>query len=159
MDFASQSPSVQTLDEVLRVGALLYMQATLQKLPFAAVGSRNLVNKLKDSVMVVKILNQKEGELMVWLLFMGGIEARAWFVVQIRKLTDRLRMGWEEVNKALEGLWWVKEIHERARRLWDDVEIRKGQWNNYFLLKRGGKYELHNFLIPFPSLKMSFCCL
>ena len=47
---------------------------------------------------------------MVWLLFMGGIEARdeldrAWFVVQIRKLTGRLRMEWEGAKKALEELW------------------------------------------------------
>jgi len=70
--------------------------------------------------------------LMVWLLFMGGIEARdeldrAWFVVQIRKLTDRLKMKWVDVKKALEGLWWVKRIHEeRRRRLWDEVEIGRG---------------------------------
>jgi hypothetical protein len=109
VDFARLSPSDQMLNEVLRVGALLYIQATLQEFPFSAVGSRNLVAKLKSSVRMVKIRNRPESELMVWLLFMDGIEARdeldrAWFV-QIRKLTDRLGMEWEDAKKALEGLW------------------------------------------------------
>jgi hypothetical protein len=132
VDSASTPPSDQMLNEVLRIGALLYIQATLQEFPFSAVGSRNLVVKLKESVMMVKIRNRQEGELMVWLLFMGGMEARdelerAWFVVQIRKLAGRLAMEWEDVKKALEGLWWVRRIHEEtARKLWAEVEIGMG---------------------------------
>lgn len=86
---------------------------------------------MKDSVMTVRIRNQKEGELMVWMLFMGGIETRdeadrVWFVEQIGKLVGRLGMVWEGVMKALEELWWVAKIHEqRCRRLWDEVEIER----------------------------------
>jgi hypothetical protein len=129
--FVWPSESDQMLVEVLCVGALLYMQATLQEFPYSAVGSTNLVNKLKDSVMLIKIRNQQEGELMVWLLFMGGIEARSaedrsWFVAQIGKLVGRLRLRtWEAVKSAMEWLWWVDKIHEeRCRNLWGEVELR-----------------------------------
>jgi hypothetical protein len=86
-----------TLEEVLRVGALLYMQATLQEFPLSAVGSRNPVRRLKASVMMVQIGNKQHGDLMVWLLFIGGIESRsgedrAWFVAQLGKPFLKLRM-------------------------------------------------------------------
>jgi hypothetical protein len=36
-------------------------------------------------------------------------------------------MEWEDAKKALEGLWWVRKIHEeRGKRLWEEVEIGRG---------------------------------
>jgi hypothetical protein len=80
------------------------MQATLQEFPFSATGSINLVHKLKDAIMEVKIRNENEGALVLWMLFMGGISARRgedriWFVPQIEKLSGRLGLGdWEVVR-------------------------------------------------------------
>lgn len=138
------SPSDQNLNAVLRIGALLYIQATLQEFPFSAVGPRSLVRRMREQAMMIKMRNQREGELMIWLLFMGGIEARdevdrRWFVDQIGKLVGRLGVGleWEGVRGTLEGLWWVAKIHEeRGKRLWDEAvfcrELDEGMGNfNY----------------------------
>jgi hypothetical protein len=119
------------LEDVLRAGALLYMQTTLQEFPLAAIGSLNLVQRLKTLVMGVRINNSKEGRLVVWLLVVGGLEAknedRAWFVIQLEKLLSRLKIAtWEEVKKALEGLWWIGKVHDdRGRRLWEEVETSR----------------------------------
>jgi len=86
--------------------------------------------------MGIKIGNQREGGLMVWLLFMGGLEARdeldrMWFVDQISKLARRLGLEWVGVRSALEELWLVEAIHGvRCRRLWEEVvfcrEVEEG---------------------------------
>lgn len=135
-DFDSPSRPDPMLEEVLRVGALLYIQATLQEFPFSAVGSRNLVRRLKASVMMIQIGNKAQGELMVWLLFMGGIESkdiedRKWFAEQLRKLLSRLRIDdWDVVQQALEGLWWIAKVHKnRCTRLWDEVVVRNNSKN------------------------------
>ena len=125
------------LDEVLRVGALLYMQATLQEFPSSAVGSRNLLQRLKESIMAVKVRNEREGALMVWLLFIGGIaarmgEERVWFVAQLGKLVCRLGLrSWDVVREELEGLWWVERIHgEICKRLWEEAVVVRNVMNS-----------------------------
>jgi len=106
------------------------MQATLQEYPFSATGSINLVHKLKDAIMEVKIRNENEGALVLWMLFMGGVSARRgedriWFVAQIEKLSGRLGLGdWEAVNGEMQGLWWVEKIHEKPlREMWDEAVV------------------------------------
>jgi len=117
-DFDLLSLENQHINEVLRTGALLYMQATLQEFPLSALGSRGLVHKLKKLVITIQIANKSQGELVAWLLFMGGLEAKAgedrmWFVAQLAKLLAHLKMKtWEVVELALGKLWWVKKIHQ-----------------------------------------------
>jgi hypothetical protein len=134
---AELSDTSHTLEYVLKIGALLYMQATLQEFPMAAVGSKNLVQTLMTSVMRVQIMDAQQGNLLVWLLFIGGIEAkgadREWFVSQLGKLLQRLRMDrWDEAKEALEGLWWIAKVHEeKCNMLWEEIEavnnvIQKG---------------------------------
>lgn len=129
-DFDLPSLSNQHINEVLKTGALLYMQATLQEFPLSALGSRSLVHELKNLVLKIQIANKIQGELVVWLLFMGGLETKAsedrmWFVAQLAKLLARLKMEtWEVVELALGKLWLVKKIHEgRCRRLWEEVAV------------------------------------
>jgi hypothetical protein len=119
----------KTLEEVLRLGSLLYIQATLQEFPLAAVGSRNLVRRLMESVMLVRINGVKQGELVVWLLMVGGMEAkfeddRTWFVQQLDRLTRRLGIvDWGMLICGLESLWWIGRVHDtRGRRLWGEVK-------------------------------------
>jgi hypothetical protein len=123
-------PRTETIDEVLRIGALLYIQATPQEFPYAALGPRNLVARLRELVLSVQMWNEREGVLVMWLLFMGAMSSRKggdriWFVAQIEKLSGRLGFGeWGEVRGKLEGLWWVSELHEKGgREVWEDVEV------------------------------------
>lgn len=124
--------AAQTLDEALRLGALLYVSETPKEFPSAAVGPMKVVSRLRELVMLIQMWNDKEAALVVWLLFMGGIAARntddrIWFVTQLENLTRKLGLGrWGEVRLRLEGLWWVSAIHEKpCREVWDEVVVLK----------------------------------
>jgi hypothetical protein len=119
----------ETLNKVLRVGALLYTQIAPQEFPHAAVGPGNLVKKLKELVLSVQMWNERETVLVMWLLFMGAMSTRkrddrVWFIAQIEKLSGRLGFGeWGEAKGKLEGLWWVSGLHDkRGREVWGEVE-------------------------------------
>jgi hypothetical protein len=77
--------------------------------------------------MAIKIADKAQGELVVWLLFMGGLEAgigeRMWWVAQLERLCVRLGLGsWAVVRGVLEGLWWVGVVlEERCKMLWGGV--------------------------------------
>ena len=118
------------IDDVLRIGALLYLQATPRELPFAVVGPGNLVKELREFVSNVHMWNEREAELVLWLLFMGAISARnrpdrIWYIVQIEKLMERLRLReWDVVKKKLEAFWWVSGLHEKAaKKAWEESEV------------------------------------
>lgn len=114
------------LEEVLRLSALLYLSSTLQEFPFSAVGSRNMVQRLKEKVLLVRVSNRREGELMLWVLMVGGIEAeekeKEWFREQLCLLSARLGVGREEVEKVMRRLWCVEGIHgKRGREIWREI--------------------------------------
>ncbi|CZR64292.1 uncharacterized protein PAC_14190 [Phialocephala subalpina] len=124
----SQDEEKRVLDETLRIGALLYVQATPQEFPFSAVGPAKLIARLKELVLGIQMRNEKEASLVIWLLFMGGISVRkgedkVWFVAQLEKLTARLSvLEWELVSRRLETLWWVGPVHEKpCKTLWNKV--------------------------------------
>jgi hypothetical protein len=124
------NPKGAIIDDVLRIGALLYLQATPRELPFAAVGPGNLVKELRELVFNVHMWSEREAELVLWLLFMGAISGRngadrIWYVVQIEKLTERLRLReWDVVKKKLEAFWWVSGLHEKAaKKAWEECEV------------------------------------
>ncbi|KAK0101579.1 hypothetical protein ONS95_006743 [Cadophora gregata] len=130
VEFADDA--ARTLDEVLRIGALLYISETPKEFPNAAVGPLKMVKRLRELVISVQMWNEKEAGLVFWLLFFGGIAARqsedrVWFSVQIERLSKRLGISdWEDVRGRLEVLWWIKGIHEKTcRKLWDEVLILK----------------------------------
>ncbi|KAE9369661.1 hypothetical protein N431DRAFT_344728 [Stipitochalara longipes BDJ] len=123
-------PENASLDDVLRIGAILYLQATPQEFPYAAVGPGNLVKKLRGLVFRVPMWNEMEAELMMWLLFIGTMCARKgpdriWYVAQIGKLTARLGLSdWDIVKQKLEEFWWVGGLHEKAaREVWEEAEV------------------------------------
>jgi hypothetical protein len=124
------NPEGAMIDDVLRIGALLYLQATPRELPFAVVGPGNLVKELREFVSNVHMWNEREAELVLWLLFMGAIcgrkgPDRVWYIVQIEKLTERLRLReWDVVKKKLEAFWWVSGLHEKAaKKAWEESEV------------------------------------
>jgi Fungal specific transcription factor domain len=123
-------PNNASLDDVLRIGAILYLQATPQEFPYAAVGPGNLVKKLRSLVFKVHMWNEREAELVMWLLFIGAMCAkrgpdRIWYIAQIEKLARRLGFKtWNVVKEKLEMFWWVSGLHQKAtKEVWDEVEV------------------------------------
>jgi len=124
------------LNDVLIIGAILYLQATPKEFPFAAVGPGNLVKRLRELVFKVHMWNEKEAELVVWLLFIGAICARKgpdriWYIAQIEKLTRRLGFKeWPILKEKLEAFWWVGELHgNAAREVWEEAEVLRSVLN------------------------------
>ncbi|KAH9212956.1 hypothetical protein DL95DRAFT_447303 [Leptodontidium sp. 2 PMI_412] len=104
VEFADEA--AKTLDEVLRIGALLYVSETPKEFPNAAVGPVKLVRRLRELVMQVQMWNEREAGLVLWLLFIGGIAARKgedrlWIVVQIERLAGKL--GLERWGEGVVG--------------------------------------------------------
>lgn len=122
----------QVVDEVLKIGALLFITATPQEVPFATLGPGSIVKRFRELVLSVQMWNEREGVLVMWLLFIGAMcarkgEDRVWFVAQIEKLTAKLAFReWKDVREKLEGLWWVSGVHEKAaREIWVEVGVMK----------------------------------
>lgn len=126
-----QREPLKPMEDLLRVAGLLYMHATWQDFPFAAVGFTKLIIKLKELVVLVEAQNETEESLIVWMLFMGAISAagkgdsRIWFIAQLQRSTDELDLdSWDVVRGKLEGLWWVEKIHGKlCRAVWDEVVV------------------------------------
>ena len=125
---SKETSATELVDETLRVGALLYMQTTMQEFPVSALGSRRLVQRLKETITKFHVNDSGQENFLVWLLFVGGVEAkdddRTWFVKRLREVLNRLGCGlWKETREILERLWWVRQIHEkRFIKLWEEVE-------------------------------------
>jgi hypothetical protein len=88
------------------------------------------VRKLRGLVFKVHMWNQRQGELVMWLLFIGAMCAkkgpdRIWCIAQIAKLTKRLRLReWGAVKEKLEAFWWATGLHEKAARdAWEEAEV------------------------------------
>lgn len=123
-------PEDASLDDVLRIGAILYLLATPQEFPHAALGPGNLVKRLRELVFQIPMWNKMEAELMVWLLFIGAMCARKgpdriWYIAQIGKLTNKMGLSeWSIVKQKLEGFWWVEGLHNKtAKEVWEEVEV------------------------------------
>lgn len=117
-----------SLEETLRIGALLYIHATPQEFPSSALGPTNLVKRMKELVLSVPIWNEREGVLVIWLLLMACVNARQgqdriWFVFQLEKLLAKLGLdNWDVTKRKLEDLWWVQKLHEKVcKDIWDEV--------------------------------------
>lgn len=115
---------VNSIEEALRVGALIYMKAISQEFPFSVLGSQTLVRRLK------KLLPQTNciGPLTTWLLFLGGIASkdrldRTWFVAQLAK---NVTGTWEEISETVNRILWIKKILELScKELWEEAEITR----------------------------------
>jgi hypothetical protein len=111
------------------MGALIYMKEVFREFPFSAIGSRNLVRRLKESLTLISDW-ARSAPLSMWLFFMGGISAagkpdRAWFVAHLVKVATALKVqSWSDVKQMLEKMLWIKKIHEQACKvLWEEVDI------------------------------------
>jgi hypothetical protein len=123
-------PGNGSLDDVLRIGAILYLQATPQEFPYVALGPGNLVKRLRELVFNVPMRNEREAELIMWLLFIGAMCARKgpdriWYIDQIGKLTAKLGLSeWIVVKQKVGEFWWVNTLHDKtAREAWEEAEV------------------------------------
>jgi hypothetical protein len=119
------------VEEALRMASLIYIKEILQEFPRSATGSRNLVQKLKTSLSVVKECWQL-GSWLLWLFFVGGTASkagpdRAWFTAHLVRMSMTLELStWDEVKDILDKLLWIETTHDSmCKSLWDEVMVTR----------------------------------
>jgi hypothetical protein len=121
----------QCLEEALRMGGLIYMKDLLREYPMAALGTTNLVHRLKDAL--TDILNVEEfAPILLWLCFVAGVSSkrgpdRTWFTAQLMKLGMKLGLGtWDEARNVMKSVMFVDSFHEEpCRGLWEEMDVMK----------------------------------
>ncbi|KAH8811060.1 hypothetical protein F5884DRAFT_749455 [Xylogone sp. PMI_703] len=127
--YYENNSATSKINKALCIGSLLYLQTTLQEFPFATVGSKTLVQMLKECLTNPKTRYEKEDHLILWLLFIGGIEAdshdKMWFISQLSEFLKIWDIGsWDSVSAILRRLWWIEKIHEkRCKLLWSNSQL------------------------------------
>lgn len=92
----------------------------------------DLLGKLKtchDSIKASVDMNRREiAELLLWLMFLGGITAlndpnKSWFVAHLREAATELRIySWDGAKLVSVKFLWVQYIHEGPfLNLWNEV--------------------------------------
>jgi hypothetical protein len=115
--------------EALRMGALIFMKETLQEYPLASLGSTNLVRRMKNALSFISDI-KKYAQLLVWLLFMGGISSkesldRVWFIAHLVRVLPK-HSTWENVRGVLKKVLWIEKLYgDPCRDVWKEVEITR----------------------------------
>jgi hypothetical protein len=115
---AATAQSDIILSETCRLALLIYLKPVLCcRMPY-----NDLLRKLKtchDSIKASVDTNRREiAELLLWLMFLGGITAlndpnKSWFVAHLREAATELRIySWDGAKLVLVKFLWVQHIHE-----------------------------------------------
>ena len=118
--------------ESCRIGALIHLKTILPEHPSRDRMYKTLIEKLKSCIDGINRSgfesNGVVGELMLWLLFVGGTVDlgevnKAWFVVRIFMVAKALELeSWSEVKNVLQGYFWVDSLHASAfSSHWDEA--------------------------------------
>ena len=110
-------PEERSVEEALRVGALLYLKGVLKELPSSATGSQVLISELKICLSV-KPDPRQHGPLLLWLCFIGCYDSqtesdKSWFLAYLVDLAIILELTeWDDVRGILTRIMWIGAIHE-----------------------------------------------
>jgi hypothetical protein len=118
--------------ESLRLGTLICIKIILPGYPSRDRVYQTLVQKLKLCIESINLSgfasNGIVGELVLWLLFVGGIvdlgdAHMAWFMLRISKVAEAMQVReWSEVKAILRKFSFVEELHGRpCLALWNRI--------------------------------------
>lgn len=121
------------LEEVFRLGAILYVKEILQEFTFSSTGNRIIVTELKwalgrlgDQVLVWATAGTW---LLLWLHVVARIacgeriEEREWFVMHLRRTRERLGLHTGgDARSVLDRVLWVgKVLDAKGKTLWEEA--------------------------------------
>jgi hypothetical protein len=121
--FRLQGQLAEPLEECLR----LAMLATLTTF-FQVVGSRiaykHATDRLREQCLAVEITTPRVGDVMFWILMMGGMAffdwEEPWLVERLHRTTSSLH--WNDARRHLRRFIWIDIVHDRqAQPLFDRV--------------------------------------
>ncbi|KAK0112740.1 hypothetical protein ONS95_014475 [Cadophora gregata] len=118
--------------ECCRITAFIFSVAVTFPIPNTFDVLQHYVTKLKAAIEESDVLSCDDravGELLVWILTLGGISAlgkpeRKWFVEQLSRVRDRLEISWGDATKVFETFLWLESACGAGGwLLWDESEI------------------------------------
>lgn len=133
---AATAQSDIILSETCRLALLIYLKPVLCcRMPY-----NDLLGKLKtchDSIKASVDTNRREiAELLLWLMFLGGITAlndpnKSWFVAHLREAATELGIySWDGAKLVLVKFLWVQHIHEGHSWIYG-TKLWKGQGGSF----------------------------
>ncbi|CEL01810.1 hypothetical protein ASPCAL01388 [Aspergillus calidoustus] len=140
-------PTGDSLNEPLRLSLLIYLNTRVWHLGKLPIMGR-LVGPLKASlVQQLPFFQALAPDLIFWILFMGGMAARAypvypWFVTRLAETATLLGVReWGEVRALLGEFFYTNQPGETpAEDLWDEVLLDGAQT---YIAPTGGLQVLH----------------
>jgi hypothetical protein len=128
----STSCPATSISEACRFAVALHVMTPWRGLrPDPTPVINDLVHRLKACLGPI-IASSPPSELLLWLLFTGGVSAlgtpeRSWFVKHLVSVAGDLGLErWEDVRDVLKKVIWHEILCERSyRRLWEEVRAWK----------------------------------
>jgi hypothetical protein len=120
------------IENCVRLGALIYTNIVLRKMPCASAVLQRLTKELKNLLYDTDFGTDWEGKrlLLLWVLFQGGAaateeETRKWYLAHLVRECHELRLQtWSEVHGILDGFLWARcDLVKRCRPLWCEIVI------------------------------------
>jgi hypothetical protein len=115
--------------ESCRLTAIIFSVAAFYPLPNTYNALQTMVQRLKSAIILsgIESYGAERSGVLLWILVLGGIAAldkpeRGWFVLQLARLVQRLKIEWEEAEGVLETfLWFEIACSPGGRLLWDEA--------------------------------------
>lgn len=131
--FEEQYSAIQ---QCIRYGAVLYISTLLPKLSVRCVDYTVMQGCLRSYLLMLDFGCLAITELLVWLLYIGGIAAeetgQAWFTSHLLDITEQAHFKtWDDVKLILARFWWVQSVHEGPGvELWHTVEALRANFSH-----------------------------
>lgn len=117
-----------TVEMVLSISALIFLQPVTRSNPFAEPASEVMSHALHKSLSALQC-HHLPPPLLVWVLVMGGLISdatfeRTWFRTRIQnQLTTHPGIdSWDRLKLQLKDIMWIDDIHdEYGRILWNEM--------------------------------------
>ena len=120
------------IENCVRLGALIYVNIVLRKMPCASAVLRHLTDELKNELDDTTFAIDWEGKRLVllWVLFHGGAaateeETKKWYLVHlIRECRELGLQTWSKVLDFLDSFLWARcDLVNRCKPLWCEITV------------------------------------
>lgn len=123
------SPSKPNIYECCRITALIFSVAVIFPIPNTYDVLQTLIRQLKAAIKASGIDGKRAecSEVFLWILVIGGIAAldkpeRPWFVSQLARIVERLKIDWRGAEEILDSFLWLEfACNTSGHQLWDEV--------------------------------------
>lgn len=113
-----QSSAIQ---KALRVAMILFIESLLPRCAVRPIDHSFLLSRLKHCLSEFDVSATDGTELIIWMLFVGGITLgncfQDWFLSKLVETMAPQSYSWDVVKRILLRFWWVESIHDNTGKI------------------------------------------